>query len=149
MPLCSKKGRAFDQPVLFFRRIYYSTATASISTFAPLGSATTWKAALAGNGWSPRMGLNSVQGRYHAPEAGVLQISLPWSEGWRAFVNGEERPLTRCGGMYMGLALESGDWEIELRYETPWLRYGIAVTIIGLLAIAVALVAGRQLRRQR
>lgn len=88
-------------------------------------------------GWSPEVGVNSVKGRYEAASAGTLQLSIPFSEGWRARVDGEERPLSRCGGMYMGLALEPGAHDIELRYTTPGLRAGAIATLAGALLCAL------------
>ena len=89
-------------------------------------------------GWSPELGTNRLSGRYEAPTGGVLQISVPFSEGWRARVDGTEVPVLRCGGMYMGIALEPGGHDIELRYVTPGLIPGALATLAGLL-LAVGL----------
>ena len=102
--------------------------------------------ALAGAGtWTGEVGNNAVRGRCVAPASGVLQLSVPYSKGWRATVDGEPRALMRCGGMYMGLALEPGAHEIELRYVTPGLIPGAVATALGALLLVVSLTIRRKL----
>lgn len=97
------------------------------------------------NGWDAKLEGNCAEGRMEMPAEGILQIALPWSEGWSATVDGEEAKLLRCGGMYMGLRLGEGDHEIELNYVTPGLIPGACVSLAALLLI-LALGA---LRRRR
>ena len=105
--------------------------------------------ALAANGWSPRIANDRVYGRCTAPADGVLQLSIPWSKGWRATINGTPAELKRCGGMYMGLELKEGEWDVELRYETPYLRAGIFATLIGAVLTAAASLFGAIARRRK
>ena len=97
-------------------------------------------------GWSPRVSANRLAGSYTAPGNGVLQIAIPFLPGWRASVDGRPATLERCGGMYTGLRLTPGRHDILLTYETPLLRYGVALTAAGLLAVLIALIAGRRRR---
>lgn len=99
-------------------------------------------------GWEPEIALNSLSGSIELESSGILQVSVPWAPGWTARVDGEEAQPMRVGGMYMGLRLDAGAHEIELRYETPGLRPGAWISLAGFLA-AMALGAAVQLRRRR
>ncbi len=88
-----------------------------------------------------------VTGRISASGDRVLQLSIPYSQGWRAWVDGEERPLFRCGGMYTGVEIGAGEHTIELRYATPWLKPGAAVSAAALAAIIALLILDRRFRR--
>ena len=98
------------------------------------------------HGWDAEFGRNRVWGKMDMPREGVLQVSLPWSEGWSATVDGERAELLRCGGMYMGLRLGAGAHDIELKYVTPGLVPGAWISLAALLT-AVALCAVRRFRR--
>lgn len=59
----------------------------------------------------------------------VICISIPYSNGWKAYVDGKKADLLKCNIQYMGLALEQGNHEIELRYETPLLKIGAVISL--------------------
>ena len=82
--------------------------------------------------------------------SGVLQIAVPYSEGWHLTIDGETAELFRCGGMYMGARVTSGAHRVELTYETPELRTG---AILSACAVAVMIVlqiicAGKRKKRR-
>ncbi len=67
----------------------------------------------------------------------LLVFSIPYSEGWSAYVDGEKKELMEANVMYMGLELDKGDHDIELRYETPYLRKGACLTVVGIIMFFV------------
>ena len=85
-------------------------------------------------------GINSYSGKVSLSRPEIMVFSVPFSKGWRVFVNGEEKELKRANIMYMGVELEAGENEIALRYETPGLRLGAALTLAGLLMLAAILI---------
>lgn len=81
----------------------------------------------------------------------ILQIAVPYSKGWRARVDGEERPVFLCGGMYMGIALEEGAHTIAMRYETPGLKMGMIISAAALvltLALWLVTITHRRPRKE-
>lgn len=106
------------------------------------------EALTARSGWNPEIECNRLNGSISLESDGILQIAVPWGDGWTAMVDGEETPILKSGGMYMGIALKSGTHEIELQYETPGLRAGAWISLTGIL-LAALLYAGVQLRRRR
>ena len=94
------------------------------------------------------VGTNYVSGLIDVDDAKWLQLSIPYSDGWTAKVNGEPVELVRSGGMYMGLALERGSHEIELEYRTPYLREGLLISLAALLVwSALAAMCARRRRK--
>ncbi len=89
---------------------------------------------------------NKVTGTISLPSSKVLCLSIPYSNGWSAKVDGKPAKLLKANQMYMGLLLDAGSHEITLTYETPGLKAGIVLSKIGfLLFIAIFLL--RQLKK--
>lgn len=94
--------------------------------------------------WDVQPEGDCIRGAVSLESAGVMQISLPYSSGWTAFVDGEEQELLRCGGMYMGLRLDAGSHQVELRYETPGLRAGAWISLCGAILFVLLWLPGRR-----
>ena len=52
-------------------------------------------------------------------------ISLPYSKGFQAYVDGQKTELKQANTMYMALELKKGAHEIRLTYCTPYLKAGL------------------------
>ena len=79
---------------------------------------------------------NCIRGDVTVPADQLLFLSIPYSGGWKAVVNGKETPLCRANTAYMALPLKAGDNAVELYYETPYLRLGLVISLAGLLSWA-------------
>lgn len=55
----------------------------------------------------------------------ILCFSIPYSEGWKAYVDGEKAETFSCNIAYTGLAVNKGVHHIELIYSTPLLKTGL------------------------
>ena len=73
---------------------------------------------------------NEVSGTIDLSSDKYLLMSVPYSDGWKAYVDGKKQEIFRANECYMALKLEKGSHEISLQYETPFLRVGTAVSII-------------------
>lgn len=75
----------------------------------------------------------------------VLVISLPYSKGFQAYVDGQKTELKQANTMYMALELTKGDHEIRITYYTPYLKTGLVLTCVGILCyICVVLVCKKR-----
>ncbi len=93
------------------------------------------------------IGADTVSGSVSLAEPKFMLFSIPYSEGWRAYVDGKEAELCRANISYMGLLLEPGEHEIELRYDTPYLRAGVYITAVGTAVFAVTVAVTEFSRR--
>ena len=91
------------------------------------------------------LGSNRITGRIDVSSRKLLCLSIPFSTGWRAYVDGEATDVLRVNTGMCGVMLESGDHTVELRYATPGLGLGLVLCVGGLLTL-VAL-AIREARR--
>lgn len=81
-----------------------------------------------------QIGINSVSGEISVSEDKFLCLTVPYSKGWTAYVNGEKAELLQANTMFMALPLKAGNYKLELHYETPGLKLGALVSGISLLA---------------
>ena len=79
------------------------------------------------------IGTNKVNGTIDLKDTKFLCMSIPYSKGWSIYVDGQKRELLRANTAYMGVELEAGHHQIELRYFTPYLKMSIACTLVGML----------------
>ena len=88
-------------------------------------------------------GTNKVTGSLNASSDEVLCVTIPYSEGWTAYVDGEETETFHANEQYIGLNVPAGEHTIELRYSRPWKNLGFASTALGLVILAAYIVIER------
>lgn len=88
-----------------------------------------------------------VHGTAHPDSAGILALSIPYSDNWTCTVNGEAYETFAVNGVFTGIALEPGAYEIELRYTNK--AFVISAGISLATALALAAWAGIALARRR
>lgn len=76
-----------------------------------------------------------ITGTLELEESRLLALSIPYTPGWKAYVNGQEQELLQVNVMYCGLLLEPGSYEIELRYEHPGQKTGTMISAVAIGAI--------------
>lgn len=79
------------------------------------------------------IGVNTVKGSVSVPDERILCLSIPYTKGWNATVDGKKETLLKANIMYMALPLSKGTHTIELTYQTPGLSAGIGMSIGGFL----------------
>lgn len=79
-------------------------------------------------------------------EAGYVLATIPWSTGWTATLDGEKVEPLRADVAFMAVQVDEGDHVIELSYETPYLRLGAIVSLLGLVALIVICIVNRKCR---
>lgn len=92
---------------------------------------------------------NKVTGTINLTTSKILCLSIPYSMGWTAKVDGEPAKLLKANRMYMGLLLDAGNHEIELTYETPALKAGVILSRIGFLLFLGVILFGQFHRRKK
>lgn len=72
-----------------------------------------------------------IKGTIQCPEDGLLFTSIPYDEGWKVYVDGEEYDITVLLNGFIGVELEKSVHKIEFKYTTVGLKYGIILSVIG------------------
>lgn len=82
------------------------------------------------------IGDDTISGSISLDRPKILCLSIPYSEGWSALVDGEEAPLLRANVGYTALELDAGEHEILLRYHTPLMKAGAVISVLSFPALA-------------
>lgn len=73
-------------------------------------------------------------------EDGILQVSTSYSDGWKAYVDGNKVKVINVNTGFIGIPLNKGDHNIEFIYETPYLNLGAKLSCIGLILIILVFI---------
>ena len=79
------------------------------------------------------IGQDIVTGNIELSGKKILMLSIPYSKGWKAYVDGVGTEVIRGDLMYMAVPVEKGFHSIMLKYETPCLRAGAVMGVIGIV----------------
>lgn len=80
---------------------------------------------------------NRISGSIVCEDREYLFLSVPYSKGWTAYIDGQKTDVLRANIGFMALPLEGGQHHIELEYVTPGLRLGIGCSLLSLGIIVV------------
>ena len=106
-----------------------------------------------------RVANNSLTGQVDATSAGLLFLSIPYSSGWRAYVDGRRVDTVLANIAFTGVPVAAGHHTVVMRYATPGLAAGLAsfatgcVIALGLLVMSArrrsAASSGVEVKRRR
>ena len=91
---------------------------------------------------------NRIKGEYSSEVDGIAFFSIPYSEGWKAYIDGEETKVLKANIAFMGVAAPSGSHEIELKYRTPYMRVGIICSLVCVFFTAIWLLLNSKKRNK-
>lgn len=80
---------------------------------------------------------NKVTGTIDMEDDGIMCLTIPYSKGWRAYVDGKKTELTKANTMFMALKLDKGSHDIRLEHHTPGLLSGFILSILGLVLLVI------------
>lgn len=78
-------------------------------------------------------GINRVSGTVDFSADRLLLISVPYSKGWTASVDGRKTPLLKGNIMNLALLVAKGHHTIELVYATPLLKEGFYISLVTII----------------
>ena len=68
---------------------------------------------------------------------GLACISIPYSKGFKAYVNGDETFIYNVNYKNMAVKIDKGDSIIELKYERPYRKIGYLFSLFGIIAFTI------------
>ena len=116
--------------------------------FPPLSSDPPGSLAPAGSPGSAEVEITNdeeIHVQVDAQRSALLVHVNSWYPGWKAFVDGQSRPIHRVDHAFQGVMVEPGRHEVVFRYAPASFRWGAALSLAGLLAIG----AGASIFRQK
>ena len=80
---------------------------------------------------------NHLRGVYHAKKDQILCVTIPYSKGWKATVNGNRTKIYKANGMFMGIIMKKGTQSVKLDYETPGLKIGAWISLVAWIGLGI------------
>ena len=80
---------------------------------------------------------NHFRGVYHAKKDQILCVTIPYSKGWKATVNGKRAKIYKANGMFMGIGMKKGTQSVKLDYETPGLKIGAWISLVAWIGLGI------------
>lgn len=80
---------------------------------------------------------NHFRGVYHAKKDQILCVTIPYSKGWKATVNGNRIKIYKANGMFMGIIMKKGTQSVKLDYETPGLKIGAWISLAAWIGLGI------------
>ena len=92
---------------------------------------------------------NTITGTVDTDKTRLMCLSLPYTNGWTAYVDGKETDIIKANTILSGLKLTPGHHEIKLVFCTPYLKIGAALSIFGVIMLVCGVIIGRFRRRRK
>lgn len=82
-----------------------------------------------------KVGTNRITGTITVSKDRILQLAVPESSGWQVYVDGKKADIFTSGIAYMGVKLEPGEHQIEMRYCSPGIVAGLVLSVLAGLGL--------------
>ncbi len=83
-----------------------------------------------------KISTDMISGNISLDESKILYLSIPYSEYWTAFVDGQEAELQRANTAFTALPLEAGEHTIELKYRNTSIDKSMYISVGGFVLFA-------------
>lgn len=78
---------------------------------------------------------DEIEGNINVLEDGYFTISIPYDQGFSAYVDEEEIKIEKVNNTFMGFKIEKGEHEIKFIYKAPFKNIGIIVSLSGIILL--------------
>ena len=89
----------------------------------------------------------TFSGSFYTEDGGALIVSVPYEDGWRCFLDGEEVKPSPAMYALTGFEVSAGAHDLYMEYFPPGLKAGAAVSAAGVLILAAAIVSDRRKKK--
>lgn len=84
---------------------------------------------------------NHMEGVIDCPESTVMLMTIPYDEGWKVLVNGEEVKTYNINRGFLGIPVQKGRNTVDMYFIPPGFKTGAVLTAIGSAMFLVVLFA--------
>ena len=87
---------------------------------------------------------NNIHGTIILDKDKYLLLSVPYSKGWKAYVDGKQAELLKANECYMAIRLNKGSHNVEMKYETPFLKIGAYISTLSIVVFIAYCILDRK-----
>ena len=80
---------------------------------------------------------DTVSGDISLAEPKLLCLAMPYSKGWKAFIDNESTEVLCLNERYMGIVIPAGTHRIRFNYSMPFKKAGLVLTLIGIAVFII------------
>lgn len=80
---------------------------------------------------------NHFSGKIKTEKEKMVCVTIPYSKGWTAMVDGKKTKVYKVNGMYMGIEVGAGEHTIQLSYVSPGFKLGAVISLLGVVVLLV------------
>ncbi|NQU09060.1 MAG: YfhO family protein [Candidatus Abyssubacteria bacterium] len=102
-----------------------------------------------GNVRIKKYGINEVELEVAASEPCLVVLTDCFYPGWKALVDGEERPILRANSLFRAVDVSAGDHTVIFRYRPASLFAGAAISVASIFLILAGLLVERHYAKTR
>ena len=73
---------------------------------------------------------SNIEGTVNASGDGWLMLSIPYENGWTAYVDGKEVDIVRADVAFCAIQISEGEHSVSFRYQTPLIIPGMIISAI-------------------
>ena len=96
-----------------------------------------------------KYGTNLIEGKAHIDRQKILCLAIPYSNGWKGMIDGVFTDVFLVNNHYLGVLVDAGDHDISFKYDTPYLKAGEILSLIGIIAFLLLMIIERQLEKNQ
>lgn len=96
-----------------------------------------------------QMETDRISGSLNASQDSWMFFSIPYSEGWTAYVDGRKTEIEKANIGFMAFPVEAGSHEILLEYHAPGSLTGRIIAVSGWIIFGILLIVGKNERRNK
>lgn len=91
-----------------------------------------------------------ITGEVKAQQEGYVFAAIPFEDGWKAYVDGEETEIIKANIGYSAIRVKEGRHKIVFQYSTPFLKEGMIISAIGFVCLGIwTVISLRGMRKER
>ena len=79
----------------------------------------------------------------------MLFVSIPYDSGWSAEVNGKKAEIQNADIGFQAVAIPAGKSTVTFHYETPLIKQGAVLSLLGLVLFAAETFCIRRKEQKR
>ena len=83
----------------------------------------------------------NIQANVTAKQDGILQITIPYSDGWDIYIDGEKQETFISTLGFIGTKITKGEHNVNIYYSSPGMKLGKIITIIAIFIYSVLLIS--------
>ncbi|MDO4499673.1 MAG: YfhO family protein [Erysipelotrichaceae bacterium] len=91
---------------------------------------------------------NEMHG-YIQSDGGVMLLTLPYSKGWKVYLNGEITELYKADGRFIAMCLPGGDVSVDMYFMPPGFKSGAIMSVGGFALLTVLILLENMKRTQK